>query len=196
MLSCVLGAADLFIGEAVACGYVLLAPFFIFSSISLSLDLEDGAMKLAARDAYSYRGDLSVPPFDDSGPVAFMDGDCVLCTFGARAIARLDKSAEFRICPIQTPLGQSVLRHFGLDPQDPASWLYLIDGRAYTSLDAMIRAGRRMGGWGHVLVPLSILPGGMQDWLYLRLARNRYRLFGRTEMCAIADPKLKQRLLT
>jgi predicted DCC family thiol-disulfide oxidoreductase YuxK len=151
---------------------------------------------LVARDAYSYRGDLSVPPFADVGPVVFMDGDCVLCTFGARAIARLDRSSEFRICPIQTPLGQSVLRHFGLDPQEPESWLYLIDGRAYTSLDAMIRAGRRMGGWGHILAPLSILPRWVQDWLYLRLARNRYRLFGQTDMCAIPDPKLKQRLLT
>jgi predicted DCC family thiol-disulfide oxidoreductase YuxK len=152
-------------------------------------------MKLAARAPYSYRGDTSVPPFDDSGPVVFMDGTCVLCTLGARAIARLDRSSEFRICPIQTELGTSVLRHFGLDPQDPDSWLYLIDGQAYTSLDAMIRAGRRMGGWGYVLAPLSILPRSLQDWLYARIARNRYRLFGQTDMCAIPDPKLKRRLL-
>jgi predicted DCC family thiol-disulfide oxidoreductase YuxK len=44
--------------------------------------------------------------------------------------------------------------------------------------------------------PLAILPRPVQDWLYARIARNRYRLFGRTEMCAIADARLKQRLLT
>jgi predicted DCC family thiol-disulfide oxidoreductase YuxK len=93
-------------------------------------------------------------------------------------------------------LGESVLRHYGLNPEDPHSWLYLVDGYAYTSLDAVIRAGRRMGGWGQVLVPLAILPRSVQDWLYARVARNRYRLFGRTEMCAIADARLKQRLLT
>jgi len=153
-------------------------------------------MKLAARAAYSYRGDKSVLPFDDRGPIVFMDGDCVLCTFGARAIARLDRVAEFRICAIQTRLGESVLRHYGLNPQAPYSWLYLVDGHAYTSLDAMIRAGRRMGGWGQLLAPLAILPRSVQDWLYARLARNRYCLFGRTDMCAIVDAKLKQRLLT
>jgi predicted DCC family thiol-disulfide oxidoreductase YuxK len=161
-----------------------------------SVETEDSVVKLAARDAYSYRRDKSVLPFDDRGPVVFMDADCVLCTFGARAIARLDRAAEFRICPIQTPLGESVLRHCGLNPQDPASWLYLVDGYAYTSLDAVIRAGHRIGGWGQVLAPLAILPRSVQDWLYARVARNRYRLFGRTEMCAIADARLKQRLLT
>ena len=178
------------------CGHVRLAQRSIFATMSFSVETEDSVVKLAARDAYSYRRDKSVLPFDDRGPVVFMDGDCVLCTFGARAIARLDRAAEFRICPIQTPLGESVLRHYGLNPQDPDSWLYLVDGYAYTSLDAVIRAGRRMGGWGQVLVPLAILPRSVQDWLYARVARNRYRLFGRTEMCAIADARLKQRLLT
>ena len=127
-------------------------------------------MKLAARATYSYRRDKSVLAFDDRGPIVFMDGDCVLCTFGARAIARLDRVVEFRICPIQTRLGESVLRYYGLNPQAPYSWLYLVDGHAYTSLDAMIRAGRRMGGWGQLLAPLAILPRSVQDWLYARLA--------------------------
>ena len=153
-------------------------------------------MRLTARDAYSYRRDDEVLPFDDANPVVFMDGDCVLCTRGAKIIARLDHAGEFRICPIQTPLGASVLKHYGLQPGDPESWLYLVDGNAYTSLDAMIRAGRRMGGWGRLAGVFGILPRSVQDWLYRRLARNRYRLFGRTDMCAVPDAGLKQRLLS
>ncbi len=84
-------------------------------------------MSLIEREAYSYRGDDTVPAFEDRGPVVFMDGDCVLCTRGARIIARLDRAGEFRICPIQTPLGRGMLKHYGLDPEDPDSWLYLVD---------------------------------------------------------------------
>jgi predicted DCC family thiol-disulfide oxidoreductase YuxK len=153
-------------------------------------------MRLTARDAYSYRRDDAVLPFDDANPVVFMDGDCVLCTQGAKIIARLDRAGEFRICPIQSSLGTSVLKHYGLEPDDPESWLYLVDGNAYTSLDAMIRAGRRMGGWGRLAGVFGILPQPVQDWLYRRLARNRYRLFGRTDMCAVPDAGLKQRLLS
>ena len=153
-------------------------------------------MKLSARGAYSYRQDRAVPPFEDAGPVVFMDGGCALCTRGAQLIARLDHADEFRICPIQTVLGQSILRHYGIAPDDPESWLYLVDGRAYTSLDAIVRAGARMGGWGRFVSPFGLLPRAVQDWLYRRIARNRYALFGRTDMCAVPDPRLRKRLMS
>jgi predicted DCC family thiol-disulfide oxidoreductase YuxK len=124
-----------------------------------------------------------------------MDGECVLCTRSARLLARLDRAGEFRICPIQTALGRSILKHYGLDAEDPDSWLYLADGKAYTSIEGMIRAGRRLGGWGHLLRPLAVLPRPVQDWLYRRVARNRYRLFGRMDVCAVPDPALRRRLM-
>lgn len=144
---------------------------------------------------HSYRSDPTVPAFDDSRPVTVMDGECVLCSIGARLLVRMDKAGEFRICRLQTPLGRSLLLHYGLSPQDPDSWLYLVDGRAFTSLDAIIRVGRRVGGAGWLLQPLRILPRSLQDWLYRRLARSRYRLFGRTDMCSLPDPALRARLM-
>lgn len=151
---------------------------------------------LIERGAYSYRRDAAVLAFDHCGPVVFMDGDCALCTRGARVIARLDRAGEFRICPIQSPLGRSMLKHYGLDSEDPESWLYLVDGKAYTSLDAIIRAGRRLGGWGQALRVFGILPLRIQDWIYRLIARNRYLLFGRASMCDMTDRELNRRLLS
>lgn len=145
---------------------------------------------------YSYRDDPLVPDFDDSAPVAFMDGGCVLCTRGARVIARLDRRLGIRICPVDTPLGKAMLHHLGLDPEDTETWVYLRDGTAHASLAAMIRLGKDIGGVGYLLAPLGLLPRGVQDWLYRRIARNRYALFGRTDMCAIPDGKLRRRLLS
>ena len=147
------------------------------------------------RKAYSYKEDASVPDFDDSGPIAFMDGDCALCTRAARLIVRLDDRQEFKICPTRTEVGRAVLTHYGLDPGDTASWLYLVDGRAYTSMDALIRAGARLGGLGWALQSLRPLPRPLQDWLYRRIARNRYGLFGRADICAVPDPRLRARLM-
>ncbi|GAB5467267.1 MAG: DCC1-like thiol-disulfide oxidoreductase family protein [Rhodospirillales bacterium] len=147
------------------------------------------------RDPYSYQDDAAVPAFDDGGPVVFMDGDCLLCSKGARLVARLDRAQRFKICAIQSELGRAVLRHYGLDPTNPDSWLFLNEGRAYSSLDAMIRAGAALGGLGWLLQPLRLLPRPLQDWLYRRVARNRYRLFGRADLCAVADPALRARLI-
>ena len=150
---------------------------------------------ISEQGAYSYRNDPAVPAFDDNGPRVFMDGTCVLCTAGARLIARFDRANEFRIIRIQSDTGQAVLKHYGLDPDDPESWLYVADGRAYTSLDGIIRAGARCGGPGWLLQVLRVLPRPVQDWLYRRVARNRYRIFGQTDMCETPDPSLRARLV-
>jgi len=145
--------------------------------------------------SHGYRDDPAVPGFDDSAPVAFMDGDCVLCTTGARVIARLDRRLGVRICPVQSPLGQAMLVHLGHDPDNTETWIYLRDGKAHTALDAMICLGRDIGGPGWLLQPLRLLPRAARDWLYRRIALNRYRLFGRTDMCSMPDPALQRRLI-
>lgn len=145
--------------------------------------------------AYSYRDDPMVPAFDDSGPVAFMDGNCALCSFGARLITRFDRKEKFRICPIQSDLGRAVLHHYSIDPDAPETWLLLIDGKALTSMDAMIVAGAKVGGIGWLLQPLRLMPRVLRNWLYRRIARNRYALFGRTDLCALPDPALQRRLI-
>lgn len=145
--------------------------------------------------AHSYCNDPQVPEFDDTHPVAFMDGDCVLCMTGARLLDWLDTGGTIRICPIQTPLGRAVLKHYGVLPDDPDTWLVLHNGKAYSSLEAMIRIGALTGGMGRVASLLHLLPRALQDWLYRRLARNRYWMFGRRDGCALPTPSLRARVL-
>lgn len=137
------------------------------------------------------------PPADIAGlgPIAVMDGTCAICTFGARMIHRLDRSGEIRICPIQTDLGRRILAHYGLKVDDPESWIFIEDGEASFDFEAMIRVGERSGGWGRLLTMMRVVPRSARNWLYTRLARNRYRLFGRADMCAVPDPGLRARLI-
>lgn len=145
--------------------------------------------------AYSFRDDPSVPDFDDRAPVAVMDGECALCSWGARMIHRHDRAGSVRICPSQSGLGGALLRHYGLRAEDPATWMFIDEGIGYRGADAVIRLGRRIGGWGRLAAGLAILPRPLREWLYRRLARNRYRLFGRADLCALPDPGFQRRLL-
>lgn len=144
---------------------------------------------------FSFREDPHVPHFDDSSPLAVMDAECAICSWGARMIHRLDRSRSVRICPIQTPLGTALLRHYGLEPTDPSSWLFIDKGIAHQDFDAVVYAARQFGGWGQLAIVLLVLPKPLRDWLYRRLARNRYAIFGRGDMCALPDPDFQKRLL-
>jgi predicted DCC family thiol-disulfide oxidoreductase YuxK len=145
---------------------------------------------------YSYRDDPQVPVFDDTAPVAVMDAECALCSWGARMIHRLDRTGTVRICPIQSRLGSALMRHYGLDPSDPASWMFLKDGQSHLDFEAVLYAGRQFGGWGHLVSVLRIFPKPVRDWLYRRMARNRYAMFGRADMCALPDPEFQKRLMS
>jgi len=151
-------------------------------------------MKLTKRAPFSYRDVL--PDFDDAGPRTVMDARCGICAKGARWIARNDTEQAFRIIPMQSDLGAALLGHYGLDEEDPMSWLFLEDGRAYTSLDAVMRVANRLGGGWRLLGALRILPRGLQDAAYGLVARNRYRLFGTADLCNLPDPAIQARLLS
>ena len=127
--------------------------------------------------------------------ILVMDGDCALCSTAARLIARFDRRDRFRIATVQSDLGEKLLRKHGLDPADPESWVCVTQDQALTSMTAVLFAAREIGGIARVLAPLGWLPVSFQDWLYQRIARNRYRIFGHRDMCAIPDDALRRTIL-
>ena len=147
------------------------------------------------RAPFSYLEDGAVPAFSAGEVFTVMDANCSLCARGATWIARNDKAEEFTIIPAQSETGIALMQHYGLEPNDPSSWLYIEKGVAYSSLDAVMRVGRRLGGIWKGLSVLSLLPRHVQDKLYLLVARNRYRLFGTADLCALPNPKVQKRLL-
>ena len=147
------------------------------------------------RPPYSYRNDSKIPDFTDLGPVCVMDAHCSLCARGARWIAHNDRNADFKIVPLQSKLGIALMTHYGMDAEDPTSWLYLAEGRGYASLDALIRVGHRLGRGWNLLTILRLIPRGLRDILYRTVARNRYRWFGTADLCNLPDAEVQKRLL-
>ena len=152
-------------------------------------------MKSLDAPLLSWRADPRVPFFDDAAPLAVMDGECALCSRGARMIHRADKSGEIRIAAAGSPLGRALFAHFGLNPDDPESWLFLEDGHAFTGFEGMARVGARCGGPLAMTRALMFLPRPLRRWLYARVARNRIAVFGKGDLCATPDPGLRARII-
>lgn len=142
---------------------------------------------------YSYRSDPAVPAFPDDRPVFAFDGHCVMCSAGARWVLRHDRRGRIRLLPAQSPLGEAVYRHFGLDAD--RTNLLIEQGRARTRSDAVLRVAELVGPpWSAVLV-LRLLPRSLRNAIYDQVARNRLRLFGRSEACYLAEPGQEERFL-
>ena len=148
------------------------------------------------REPYSYKSDVAVPVSDAGEVFTVMDAQCALCARGAAWIARHDTAEEFTIIPLQSAVGSALMVHYGLDPNDAFSWLYLEHVRAYSSLDAFMRVDWRLGGRWKTLGALRAPPTVLQDATYRLVTRNRYRLFGKADLCQLPEPEVQRRLLT
>ena len=111
------------------------------------------------------------------------DGECVLCSGFYRFMLKHDHKQRFAFATAQSPIGQQLYQALGLPMQDFETNLIIIDGTVFQRLDAFAAAMRALGGIWHLPALLRFLPNGLKDFTYHRIARNRYRLFGRYDTC-------------
>src|SRR5262245_1326744 len=97
------------------------------------------------RPPFSYRDAPAVPPFAADKPVIIFDGLCVMCSGAAQFVLRHDEAGTFRMLAAQSPLGQALYAHYGLDPTNYESMILIADGVASFQSDAVIRIARRLG---------------------------------------------------
>lgn len=150
----------------------------------------------AMHSPYSYRDDPAVPAFPDDRPLIVFDGACVLCSGFVRFVLRHDQRGQFRFLAAQSDLATAIYRHYGLAVGVWETNLLLAEGLLHTRSEAGIEITSRFGGIWSLMRVLRLLPRPVRDWLYDRIARNRYRWFGRQDLCLVADPTQADRFLT
>lgn len=123
------------------------------------------------------------------------DGVCVLCSGFFRFMLRRDRQRHFSFATAQSPLGQALYAALDLPLTEFETNLVVVDGQIHQRLDAFSAAMRRLGGPWALPGLLRFLPGVMKDPAYHLIARNRYRLFGRTETCLMPGSEVRSRFL-
>ena len=140
-------------------------------------------------------GDWQPRPAPDwpDGLILF-DGVCVLCSRWVAFVLARDEGRRFRFVTVQSAAGRSLALELGIDPDDPQTNAVVLGGMASFKSDAALAVAPHLRGFAWTRW-LTALPKRPLDWLYDRIARNRYRLFGRHDACPIPDPDMAGRIL-
>jgi predicted DCC family thiol-disulfide oxidoreductase YuxK len=143
----------------------------------------------------SARSSFAPQPIADlpDGLVIF-DGECVLCSGWVRFILPRDSQRRFRFASIQRVPGRNIAARLGIDPDAPATNAVIVDGVAYFKSDSALAVLQRLDGWRWTKM-LRIVPRFVRDWIYDRIARNRYALFGRADNCMVPTGEQAARFL-
>ncbi|HEY8574364.1 thiol-disulfide oxidoreductase DCC family protein [Phenylobacterium sp.] len=123
------------------------------------------------------------------------DGVCNFCSGSVQLFLRLDRRGDVRFTPLQSPFGQLIAGRYGLDLENPTSFLFFDRGQPLEASDAVIALARRLPAPWRWLALARYIPKSWRDAAYGGLARNRYRLMGKRQACMVPTPEVRARFL-
>lgn len=128
-------------------------------------------------------------------PILFYDGVCGLCDRLVQFVLRHDRRHRFRFAALQSDAATQTLGHFGKDPEDLDTVYVVADGALLSKSRAIFYVLRELGlPWSLVAV-FRVLPRTLTDWFYDRVARNRYRIWGKRDSCRLPTADERARFL-
>ena len=129
--------------------------------------------------------------------IILFDGVCNLCAAWVQFVVTRDKFGQFKFASVQSAEGQALLTWCGLPTTQFDTMVYIENGQAYFKTKAFFKIVAQFNRAWLVFAKVSqIMPVVIRDWLYDRIAQNRYRLFGKREVCLMPNAQLNQRFLS
>lgn len=138
----------------------------------------------------------TTPPFLQPGDrVVLFDGVCKLCNGSVRFLIRHDRDKKIKLASVQSVEGQALLAWFCLPTERFDTMAFIENNMLYVRSEAFLRVMKHLPQPWPLLTIMSVIPKGIRDWCYDRIAQNRYRLFGRYDTCQLPSPDHKGRFL-
>jgi predicted DCC family thiol-disulfide oxidoreductase YuxK len=138
---------------------------------------------------------------DAAGPILLYDGVCGLCNRLVQFSLPRDVNRRLRFAALQSDFAARILSRHAINPLD-LDTVYFVEAcgqpaeRLLVRSDAIISVLRQIGGgWSVAAVLLRVLPRWFREWGYKIIARNRYRIFGRSDSCLLPEKKYQDRFL-
>jgi predicted DCC family thiol-disulfide oxidoreductase YuxK len=136
----------------------------------------------------------SRPETEEPDGLILFDGVCVFCSRWVRFVLARDRARRFRFLPIQSERGRALAVKHGIDPGAPQTNAVVLDGRIWFKSDAALKVLAVLPRLP-LVAALRLAPRGLRDLAYDLIARNRYRIFGRTETCMVPTAEDRARFL-
>jgi predicted DCC family thiol-disulfide oxidoreductase YuxK len=124
------------------------------------------------------------------------DGVCNLCNTSIQYVIKHDKKDLFMFAPIQSDVGQNIIKTYKIDTEKTDSiLLYSNENGLSIKSTAALRVAKYLGFPRNLMSIFFIVPTFIRNWVYDFIAKNRYKWYGKQEACMIPTPELKAKFL-
>ena len=134
------------------------------------------------------------PAPDEPDGLILFDGVCIFCSRWVRFVIDHDPERRFRFVTIQSDGGRALAARFGIEPEAPQTNAVISGGRVFFKSDAALTVLGLLPSTRPLAI-LKAVPRWLRDPAYDLIARNRYRIFGRTDVCRVPAPADRDRFI-
>lgn len=131
--------------------------------------------------------------------IIFFDGNCNLCNSFINYCIDQDPKKLFLFSALDSKLSQelipsNLLLQYKSNPLQGSVYLWE-SGQLYSRSEAAFRIFGNLNSSLRFISYFHYLPKFLTDGIYKWIAKNRYKMFGRTEFCKMPTEELKSRFL-
>ncbi|MEO9484088.1 MAG: DCC1-like thiol-disulfide oxidoreductase family protein [Ekhidna sp.] len=128
-------------------------------------------------------------------PVILFDGVCNLCNTSVQFVIDRDKKDQFLFASLQSSYAKEVLPESLSDSDALQSIVLISKDKIITKSSAALTVAKSLSGLWPMMYLFMIVPRFVRDWIYDIVAKNRYKWFGKKDICMIPSPELKSRFI-
>ena len=118
--------------------------------------------------------------------IAYYDGVCGLCDGFVELLVKLDKNKKLKFSSLQGKSGRILLNKLNLDLEEFDTVLFKVNDQVYTKSTAVFKIINSIGGIIKLFLVFNLLPRRFNDWIYSKVAKNRFKIFGKLDKCDIS----------
>lgn len=124
------------------------------------------------------------------------DGVCNLCNTSVQFVIQNDKKNQFVFAALESSIGQKIINHYNIDTSKLDSiLLYSRENGLSIKSTAALTIAKQLNSPVNLLSLFLVIPSFIRDTVYDFIAKNRYKWFGKKEVCMIPTPELKSKFL-
>ena len=127
--------------------------------------------------------------------IVVFDGVCNFCNGAVNFIIQRDPKAVFLFTPIQSSLAKELIIKYEIDTLDTETFMLVKNEQCFVFSSAALEITKDLSGVWRILNVLRFVPKVIRDFVYRVVARNRYKLFGKKEVCMVPTDELKARFI-
>ena len=127
--------------------------------------------------------------------IVLYDGVCNFCNSSVKFILKHERSNELKFAALQSDIGREILEEHGEKSTDFDSIILMDEGRLFKKSRAAFRIAKHLKYPYAAFNVIGVLPAFFTDFFYDLVAKNRYKIFGRSDACMLPSPEMRMRFI-